>query len=121
MENEAVVTPPETKPRPTRQGFKNYRWPKEYLATIYAIFESAGENNNACSELVKEYLPDLEMDYAMTTGRPITNNAIYNRYDKANRYGEYRNYEHLLSEVRETVQTWLTDKAEVAVDVGEAA
>jgi len=58
----------EVRPQPSRQGLKNYRWPKEYLATIYAIFEFSDGNNNARSELVKEYLPDLEMDYAMTTG-----------------------------------------------------
>ena len=114
-ENAVVETPPEVKPRPTRKGFKNYRWPQEYLAAIYAIFELADGNNNSRSELVKEYLPDLEMDYARFTGRPITNNAIFNRFDKANRNDEYLRYKHLLDGgVREKVGAWLAGLEEAA-------
>jgi hypothetical protein len=94
-------------PRPTRRGFTLYKWPLEDLARVYACGLKAPGDAFA---LVQQMFPGIGQRYEQATGRPLTENVVRNRIDKATRQNEVERYRHLLPAAEEELRkaTWRT-------------
>jgi hypothetical protein len=98
MMRDTVVGYGAPKPRPSRQGYKLYDWPKEDLAVVFRL--NTRNKGKALLAAVENSYPDIGRRYFESTGRPLTVNVLVNRVDKGKRYNEMRNYEHLLYEAQ---------------------
>lgn len=67
-----------------RQAIGLFKWPDEYMTTIYEIYTSTVDHK-ARVALVKEQLPNLESEYEQATGRGIFDMEIHIAFVKARR------------------------------------